>query len=746
MNTKNSKILLVAVPKRIEELFQAHRLSYSVLTASDSIEAFSSIESEQIKLCILSDDMQHMEEFIKNIRSSPWGAELPLLVITSTKTHEELFKLGADAFFGTSETDSQFLEKIELLLGLSESGRSNIFFKRNEQDNPFDYAWQFAAQMVSGFESATPVELERILSSRQTLQSLVVVVEEELRGHEVGQLPREIPEGLEAIDPQAYIGHQLSVGERMESDKRDSSYDFVVNSTSRELGIEYQDEGPSEQNQQSFVSEPISAEGDVTQILPEAIKNKRPTVVEGFGSDCGTLNQSFATRKVDTSSEDDDTLPKYSSPPLFSQSSSLSMDKHENEVPIEEDYKKSLAFLTTEPETQEQRAQFGVEGADDLSELKREKNTGENDTNSFVVAVETVTPLPGSKDMRTNGNLEEIPFWQVIVYILSHRSTGTLVVRRRGVERKVYCNEGQVLLVNSNSKQDRLVELLYREGRISDSQYDNASLTIAASGRRAGVVMIEKGIIGSRELFPIVRYHYESLLYDLFSWTEGDWEFIVEPFAQKERIVLDVVLCQIVMEAFRSSVPADQIRRLLDEQSKVQILNIDGLEELKLEFSPVEESILEWCNGHRTTLWLAKRFEVEAQQLMALLAGLVAMGVATVKEGAGISNLANSQLRFELAEDTSVEETDIARINDKYLQVEEGTYFDIFEVAPNASVSEIKAAYQRLKGLYAPAKHAGIQLSDLQEKLCIIGSVLDEARDVLLNDQLRRKYQKAIIV
>lgn len=758
MANPNSKILLVAVPQRIQLLFQSHRLSYMVSSAANGTEALGLIETENIQLCILNDELLDLEKVIRHVRRTPWGANLPILVITSTKTHEELFKLGADAFFGTTESDAQFLDKIELLLGLSDGSQIGDFSKKVDTDNSFHHALQYASQLVEGMhKNDNSIELRK-LPPEKTLQSLAAEVEGELRGHLVGVTVNEIPEGLEAVEPQAYIGHQLSVGERMESNRQVSSLDSEVASITFHESLGSPLTSPTAENNGGKGE--LHSKMRRTAPLGSALVG---SLVESDSvkTDSGnTMSQPFVT--INSQSTDGGTLTDFpgsgfassaiGSPASTSeghQNTSMN-DSGDEAVVLTPENSPPLNTRSSSPFQRgaQRRSVLPERLATTPSEPERNNREGAPVATSFEIG-------PQSKDGEPlEGMLQNVPLWQVFRLVMKKKASGRLWVQSRDIERQVFFENGSPVVVYSNAKEDRLVELLYREGRISEKQYKNAAMTIAASGRRAGVVMVEKGIIATRELFPLVRYHYESILFDMFGWTDGAWKLMIEPFTLKERILLDVRAHDILLDAFRTYIPTAQVQQLVGAASMVSVIEGEDFEHM-INLSTSERELLEWCNGKRSVRWLAQRFSIDIIELQAFLAGMVALGRVMVDGVVAADNMKLASSTIDTVIDSAMVSGDddnaldanheATRINEKYMQVEEATYFDIAEVSPDASSFEIRKSLQRLKSLYAPKRYVGLQISDLQEKLSVIGSILDEAGDVLFDEQRRERYRQAIM-
>jgi hypothetical protein len=319
--------------------------------------------------------------------------------------------------------------------------------------------------------------------------------------------------------------------------------------------------------------------------------------------------------------------------------------------------------------------------------------------------------------------------------------SGALVLSNNKVKRQLIIDKGDVITATSSAREDRLTELLYREGRLNDDEYQQAVRAVGLSGRRAGAILVERGLIASRELYPVVRHHYESIVLDTFAWREGSWNFEPNVVTENARILLDIPTPTLVVEGIRSRLGRDDLDQIAPPHARPRrtprgICQIDALGLL-----PEEVSIYESCDGYRTIDDLASKFLVESRELSGFIAGLGALSLVEydLQDGQPIPGKADRPSRGPGGyRDFRVER---ARVVEKLQQVNEGSYFALLEVAPDASGYEIRKAYREQRARFQAERFAVRELIDLQEEASLIRQILDEAYEVLRNPALRELYR-----
>ena len=161
------------------------------------------------------------------------------------------------------------------------------------------------------------------------------------------------------------------------------------------------------------------------------------------------------------------------------------------------------------------------------------------------------TPLTGS--------LEERSLPAVLRPLVRARRTGVLRFRRGKVQKTVYLSEGRLIFATSTDPDDRLGEMLLRKGLVSYRGFEDSVRAIQL-GKRQGTILVESGAIRSRDLVEGVSEQVREIIYGLFGWEDGSYEFVEGPLPSREVIVLRMSTGDLLREGIRRIAGWNRIR------------------------------------------------------------------------------------------------------------------------------------------------------------------------------------------
>lgn len=128
------------------------------------------------------------------------------------------------------------------------------------------------------------------------------------------------------------------------------------------------------------------------------------------------------------------------------------------------------------------------------------------------------------------GNLEDLGLGEILQIVSLSRKTGVLTLQSRGREGTVVFRQGQVVRATSSTYQQCLGEVLIQKGVIHLTVLRKALALQQESGfrERLGVILIKNFGIAREMIEEVVCEQIENVVFSLFAWIEGRFEFEVQ--------------------------------------------------------------------------------------------------------------------------------------------------------------------------------------------------------------------------
>jgi hypothetical protein len=351
-----------------------------------------------------------------------------------------------------------------------------------------------------------------------------------------------------------------------------------------------------------------------------------------------------------------------------------------------------------------------------------------------------------SREPPARGELGDIDVATLMGRLLQSRFTGRVQFRRGPAEKAIQFEDGRPVFAVSNLPHDRMGDLLYREGKITREQQQRARDLVVESGRRMGEILVEIGFLKPRELLPAVRHHIEDIVYSLFAWDSGEFAIAAgEPTS--ERIRLTRHPAAIVLEGVRRKYGPEMLEVRLGSPTAVVAVRSQrqlGAIAAVADLSPSERAVIQKLDGERTMQQVGDAAQADQVVALQLAFGLIALGVAEVVDH-GTAAAERPPVRSR----SLVGETDIAidrqRVLAKHALVHEADYFTLLGVRRDATSFEIRRAYEAARRDYASGGFPAELQRELAGELGEINRLIDEAYQVLRDEQVRRSYQSNLL-
>jgi hypothetical protein len=153
--------------------------------------------------------------------------------------------------------------------------------------------------------------------------------------------------------------------------------------------------------------------------------------------------------------------------------------------------------------------------------------------------------------MSLRGNLKTMSLPDILQWIAAGQKTGTLHLERRSIKKRIILREGQIFSSWSNDPRESLGQFLIRERMVTEEQLFKALIGQEEKGRLIGSILVADQIITEDDLRTALQAKAVETIYDLFLWTEGEFDFQEGEFPHDVLIHWETPVTPVILEGIR---------------------------------------------------------------------------------------------------------------------------------------------------------------------------------------------------
>jgi len=375
-------------------------------------------------------------------------------------------------------------------------------------------------------------------------------------------------------------------------------------------------------------------------------------------------------------------------------------------------------------------------------------------------------------EIPTVGRLSETRLPTLLRALQHAQATGALTVTRNDQTKVIYFKSGDIVFASSRYEDERLGELLLKWGKITFAQYETSVRLLKETKKQQGTILVEEGFLTPKELFQAVIGQVKEIIFSLFTWLDGDYEFVMQALPSEEVIPLRMSSGALIYEGIRRINDFSRLCRLLPPLDTVVTMSTRPRDLFQtVAIRRDEQQLLLLIDGVRTIRELVYEATLPSLRAFQMIYFLLAAGIIQVntEEEPGertvvfrsniqselkanipemISRKKQEELDlsggelFELPEDEKLASSPDA-ITRAYETLAGKDHYEVLGVSREASSIVIKKAYFRLAKAYHPDRHHEPGMEALNEALEVLFDRLTEAYGVLSRLQSRRQYDES---
>ena len=199
--------------------------------------------------------------------------------------------------------------------------------------------------------------------------------------------------------------------------------------------------------------------------------------------------------------------------------------------------------------------------------------------------------------MGVSGNLKTMLPGDLLQWLSLGQKTGTLVVARQAVEKKIFFKAGRVISSATNDPREYLGQFLMSHGFLSEEELRKAMEVQQQSGILLGKILVTIGLMAEQDLQRLMRIKAEEEIYDVFLWEDGDFHFIDGELPQMQMIPLKIDVTGIIMEGTRRVDEWPRIREVVEHDGMIPAI-VKPVEPAA-DLEDVQSTVLHAIDGKR---------------------------------------------------------------------------------------------------------------------------------------------------
>ncbi len=344
------------------------------------------------------------------------------------------------------------------------------------------------------------------------------------------------------------------------------------------------------------------------------------------------------------------------------------------------------------------------------------------------------------------GLLKDYRLADTLIGLQRSQKTGILRAESRDIIKKVYIKNGDMIFSASNQEEDRLGDLLLKEGRITIEQYNHSVAEMKKTKQRQGAVLVRLGYLQPQELATVVKHQVEEIILSLFSIEEGRFAFEEMPLPTDEIITLKLSAANLIYYGIKR---IKNFRRIITELPSLDNVLCFSLEPLDLfQDIRLDESgkqILSFSDGKNTIKEVLAISQLKNFEALKTIYALLNSRMIDIKDECKTRTEIPNEVVEEIFKEKGERTITVPlkdEIEEMHIKYEGLGYYGVLGVKNLAPIHEIKSAYYKSAKKYHPDMHFQLEDDVLKDKLNDIFTYVYEAYATLSNPQKRKEYDK----
>ncbi len=150
------------------------------------------------------------------------------------------------------------------------------------------------------------------------------------------------------------------------------------------------------------------------------------------------------------------------------------------------------------------------------------------------------------------GVTTEAELIHAFLQIVKQEGAYKLILEDERNKKEIYISDRNILCASSNRLQDKLSEILFRAGRLTQDQYMLSTELSLVTGKAMGEILMGEGLLSEQAVAEALRYQVRLVMASLFDYPEWQMRITAGSPDQAFQILPDYPLMDALMAGIRS--------------------------------------------------------------------------------------------------------------------------------------------------------------------------------------------------
>lgn len=341
------------------------------------------------------------------------------------------------------------------------------------------------------------------------------------------------------------------------------------------------------------------------------------------------------------------------------------------------------------------------------------------------------------------GDIRDYELADTLIGLQRTNETGILEVRSGAIVKRIYIKNGDMIFAVSNQDEDRLGDILLKEGKINKVQYDHSVEEMKRAKQKQGTALVRFGYLKPQELVWAVMHQVEEIIISLFSIEHGTFEFKEGPLPTDETITLKLSAANLIYRGIKRIKSLSKLGSSLPPMDAVLCFSSDPLKLFQnITLDKEGKTILSYVDGKTTISNIISVSHLDDFEAFKTIYALLSTGIIELR---------SEKIPDEISVEEIIEEPEIKMdaevvdmIKEMYSKYKDLGYYGVLGVKQYTTTAEIKSAYYDAAKRFHPDRHFFLSSDDVKGKLSDIFAYITEAYTTLSNSEKRREYDRRL--